>query len=321
MTKKLKQKLSVKLDAWLFRPGGQYNAALARIAIAIALLLTLFYGQKFSYMAFHWEQWIAPFQGSGWVPKGLVKLCFGIPPAWFVKGMFILAVGSTCCMLIGLWVPVSQIVATLATIFIVSLETSFGPYWSHAFNVQLLAALAFMFCRSADVLSVSWLFRKWRGYPQLYRGEVYWWPVIFAELATALFMFGAFFQKFRDGGVFWALSDNIRNSLAVSWLQYRSDPPLIVQLLAAEPVLWQSAGAMQLFTQSTTILACFFISYPLFRVVFGGVFFLAEVIALKALFKFWHPFWIPLCFLSIDYEAFGRRIKNTWQSRRQYAES
>ena len=65
-----------------------------------------------------------------------------------------------------------------------------------------------MFGRSTDVWSVDAWLRRLRGVSPPVRGNVYWWPVLYAELAVAMFMFGAFVQKFRETGFNWALSDN-----------------------------------------------------------------------------------------------------------------
>lgn len=302
------------ISRWLFREGGQYNCAIARIAIGVALLLTITHNGNFSYMALHWGYWLSGMEGAGWTPKGLIKivdvLAGGPPPAWTTKLIFYVCLISITTMILGLFSWVSQIVATLTAVYIVSLQTSFGPYWSHAYNVQLLAAIAFMFSRhSGDVFSLDSVIRKMRGQPMRFAQGHYWWPVIFAELATALFMFGAFFQKFRDTGVYWALSDNIRNSLVVTWFQYRSDPPAIAVWLASEPLVWQTAGLLQLFAQATTVLAAFLVARPVLRAIFGAGFFAAEVMALGHIFRFWHPFWVPLCLLSIDFEHFYRAIK------------
>lgn len=304
------------ISRWLFREGGQYNIALARMAIAAALGLSLWYHGNFTKLLVDYDTWVEGASASGWSPKGLIKIVdlftHGPPEAWFGATVFIVSVVSIAMMFIGLLVPWSQIVAAISTTLLISLETSFGPYWSHAYNVQLLTALAFMFGASADVWSVDALIRRLRRKSRPERGPVYWWPVIFAELATALFMFGAFVQKFRDTGIYWALSDNIRNSLAVTWFQYRSDPPPIAQWLMENPTFAQMAGAGQLITQATTILACFLLARPIFRVIAGGGFFLLDILALGYVFRFWHPFWVPLCLLSVDWEYFARQFKARW---------
>lgn len=303
------------IDRWLFRDGGQYNCAIARMAIGLALLLTITHNGNFSFMAFRWKEWVAGQSGTGWTPKGLIKLfdlvLGGPPPEAFTLVMFWVAVVASVSMILGFATAVSQVVATAANLYIVSLQTSFGPYWSHAYNVQLLAAMAFMFSRhSGDVWSLDALLRRFRNIPPRLQPGQYWWPVIFAELATVLFMFGAFVQKFRDTGVFWALSDNIRNSLVVTWFQYRTDPPAIALWIASDPIVWKTVGMLQLVAQFTTIFAAILVARPVFRLIFGGGFFLVEILALGFVFRFWHPFWAPLCLLSVDFEHFYRRIRS-----------
>lgn len=300
------------LSRWLFRPGGQYNAAITRMFIALALWLTITHG-GLDYAPIY-NHWLTLRIDFGWFPKGIIKFAdlifHGPPPEWLVKSIYYTAHISLWCMFVGLFVPFTQILAVLTVLFIVSLHTSFEPYWSHGFNVQLLAGLAFMFARSSDVLSFDSLIRKWRGKKSSIQWkQIYWWPVIFSELAVALFMFGAFLQKFRNGGIFWALSDNIRNSLIMSWFQYRSDPTDTSLFLMSDPLIWKTAGTLQLFAQSTTILAAFLLSRPIFRLIFGGIFFFVEIIALSLVFRFWHPFWVPLCFIAVDWEYFYAQFK------------
>lgn len=306
------------ISSWLFRSGGKYNAAITRMAIAIALWLTIRHHSNFDF-ALDYKEWILVKSSLGWIPKGIIKifdlLYSGPPPELLVKSIYITAHISIICMFIGLLIPISQVIAVLSLLFIVSLQTSYGPYWSHAYNVQLLAGLAFMFAKSADVLSVDYLINKWRNNSNKEKGNIYWWPVIFAELSVALFMFGAFFQKFRAGGIYWALSDNIRNSLVISWLQYRSEPPSIVMWIVQDPLIWKTAGMLQLFAQSTSILAAFFLHRPIFRFIFGGLFFFIEIVALGHVFEFWHPFWIPLCFICVDWEYFYKLL-NSFRSKK-----
>jgi hypothetical protein len=301
------------ISSWLFRSGGKYNVAITRMAIAIALWLTIRHHSNFD-SDLYYKEWISLQSSLGWVPKGIIKifdlLYSGPPSELLVKSIYITAHISIICMFIGLLIPISQVIAVLSVLFIVSLQTSYGPYWSHAYNVQLLAGLAFMFARSADVLSVDYLINKWRNNSNKEQGNIYWWPVIFAELSVALFMFGAFFQKFRAGGIYWALSDNIRNSLVISWLQYRSEPPSIVMWIVQDPLIWKTAGMLQLFAQSTSILAAFFLHRPIFRFIFGGLFFFIEIVALGHVFEFWHPFWIPLCFICVDWEYFYKLLSS-----------
>jgi hypothetical protein len=253
--------------------------------------------------------------GNVWIPKGIVKFFFPVvaPSHAFVEGLKQVAYFSCFLMGIGLFTRISQIVCVISTIFVISLYWSFYSYWSHGSNVQLLTALAFLFCRSGDRLSVDYLIRFFifRDTQHLKRFEgQYWLPVLAAELAVHLFMFGAFFSKWTNGdGIWWALSDNLRNSLAVTWGLYRFDPPVVVVAMLSSPLVYKTLGVLQLFAQATTVLAVFMIHRPILRLIFGGLFFYTEIMGLSHVFRFWHPFWVPLCLISVDYEWFFCQIK------------
>ncbi len=300
------------LNRFIFLQGGAYNAAIARMLLAVSLWLSI----KAVGHAIAWDYYVEAYQSVGWVPKGLVKILdlfsAGPPSQPFVVALFQVSQVACLTMFLGLFSRTSAIVAALSATLYASLMTSFGPYWSHGLNVQLLAALSFMFGRSGDVLSLDAAIRRWRSLPsplKKHDGE-YWWPVLFAELATHMFMFGAFYQKFTQGnGVWWAWSDNLRNSLAIAWGISRFNPPDIVLWVANNPWLYKTAGTLQLIAQVSTIFCLFLVRHPVLRLVIGGVFFFLEIIGLSRLFEFWHPFWIPLCFLSVDWEWLYNKLR------------
>lgn len=282
--------------------GGEYNAAMARVVLAVALWLTI--------DAHTHSPWSYVMESTGfvWHAKGLVKLLFPLKPpseAFFV-GLEYLARASCLLMAVGLLTRLSQAVCAIATTFIVSLHWSPYVYWSHGANVTLLASLVFMFCRSGDRMSLDYLIRKCLSGDAAtlsrYEGN-YWLPVLAAELAVHLFMLGAFWSKWTNvDGIWWALSDNLRNSLAIAWGLYRFEAPALVPLTISSPLLYKSLGVLQLFTQLTTSLAVLMIHRPVLRLLFGGVFFFLEIIGLTVLFEFWHAPWVALCLLSVDWE-------------------
>lgn len=241
---------------------------------------------------------------SDYLPKGLVKIFpHGPPSSTVFYTIAYAAIVSTWFSIVGFLGRLSTITSAVTVTFLISLDASWGPYWSHAFNVQLLAALVFMFGRSTDVLSVDALIRKFRGKElRISNQAIYWWPVIGAELATHFFMLGAFYQKFHIHGYWWSLSDNIRNALSISWYTYRDAPPELTQLLMSHPLFYKTAGTLQLVAQFTTIWSAFLVALPRVRLLIGGVLFIIEIFALNLIFNFWHPFWIPLAFLSFDWE-------------------
>jgi hypothetical protein len=305
----------------LFFRGGAYNAAIARMVLATALWLSI----RDVGGAWSWDYYVASFSSWGWNPKGLVKIVDlftnGPPSQALVVATYLVAKWSIVLMFVGLFSRISSIVAALSATLFCTYMCSFGPFWSHAFNVQLLAALSFMFGRSGDVLSVDALIRWFRGRPspvKVYDGR-YWWPVLFAELATHMFMFGAFFQKWTNGnGIWWALSDNLRNSLAVAWGLYRFDPPAITLWVMDHAWVYKTAGTLQLFAQFSTVICLFLVRWPVPRMIIGGSFFFLEILGLSRLFEFWHPFWVPLCLLSVDWEWLFRKIRggaaSSWNS-------
>ncbi|MEM9600703.1 MAG: hypothetical protein AAF926_06745, partial [Pseudomonadota bacterium] len=219
----------------LFYERGHYNIAICRMAMALALMHTLFIETHADYAYFH-----AIHQNDPWIPKGIVKILFadGLPPVPLMEALYMTALVAIAMMFVGLFTRISSLVATFATVTIISVYWSPFPYWSHASNVVLLSALAFMLGRSGDRWSVDAYLRELfrRPDPYLKQNGSYWWPVLLAELATHLFMFGAFYSKFTNGdGFWWAWSDNLRNSIGITWGMYRFDPPAIAEFLAASP--------------------------------------------------------------------------------------
>ena len=295
-----------------FYEGGEYNAAIARASLALALWLTLNVelGQYDNF-----KSWISVMQYAEWVPKGLAKIFFpdAIPQADVLNALTWVTRAAIVCMFFGLCAQTSAIVAALGSTLLVSVNWSPYPYWSHGSNVQLLAALSFMFGRSGDRWSIDAIIRHLRGTPdpvEKHNGR-YWWPVLFAELSTHLFMFGAFYSKFTNGdGLWWAWSENMRNSIAVSWGMYRFDPPVLAEWITSAPVVYKTTGTLQLIAQAVTIFALFLVRRPVLRAVVGGGFFLAEIFGLQVVLgdAFWHPFWICLCVLSVNWEWFYRKL-------------
>lgn len=54
-----------------------------------------------------------------------------------------------------------------------------------------------------------------------------------------------------------------------------------------------------------------FISRPIIRLTIGGIFFFLEILGLYFIFNFWHPFWIPLAFLSVDWEWLYKKYQHS----------
>jgi hypothetical protein len=310
-----------------FAPGASISVAMCRIAICYSMMQSLLYLDaefvaRFSATAsksiwlwdadirpvYYYETWLTRVSPSDWVPKGLVKLFFNeappTPPTMYAIVVF--AYISVLSAMVGFCTRLAMPAAVLSVLLISSIFTSWGPYWSHGFNVVHLAGLAFMFGRSGDRLSVDALIARMLGRSKVAERDtagVYRWPVVFGELAVHMFLFAAFWSKYNNGaGIWWALSDNLRNSLAVTWGTYRSHPPIIIDFVMAHLVAFRFVGLAQLFLQSTTIISCTLIRYPVYRGIIGGLFMALEIVGLHVLFEFHQWNWVPLIAFSIDWD-------------------
>ncbi len=266
---------------------------------------------------FYYERHLARMDGAPWIPKGLVKLFFASAPPTpaTMYALTTVAYVSTIAAMVGLMTRIAAPVSVLSVLLVSSIFTSWGAYWSHGFNVVHLAGLAFMFGRSGDKLSIdaaiARMFGRKLAPPSAHDG-VYRWPVMAGELAVHLFLFGAFWSKMMNGGgIMWALSDNLRNSLAVTWGLYRSYPPLIIDIVITHLWAFRFIGLAQLFMQGVTIISCLLIRYPIWRALIGGLVLALEILGLGVLFEFWHWNWVPLIAFSIDWDRLA-----AWMGRR-----
>jgi hypothetical protein len=317
-----------------FAPGASLSVSICRIALCYSMLQSLLYldgafVMRFSATTFnslwlwdadirqihYYEAWLTRVSASTWVPKGLVKLFFsaGPPLPQTMYAIVTVAYVSVLCAMIGFCTRLAMPVAVLSVLLVSSIFTSWGAYWSHSFNVVHLAGLAFMFGRSGDRLSVDALIARLLGRSKVAQRDAegcYRWPVVFGELAVHMFLFAAFWSKYNNGGgIWWALSDNLRNSLAVTWGVYRSHPPHIIDFVMSHMWAFRFVGLAQLFMQSTTIISCTLIRYPLRRACIGGLFMALEILGLAVLFEFYQWLWVPLIAFSIDWDRFWLWLK------------
>jgi hypothetical protein len=328
------KKTKVSARALPFTPGASLSISICRIALCYSMLQSLLYldgafVMRFSATTFnslwlwdadirqiyYYEAWLTRMSASTWLPKGLVKIFFsaGPPSPQTMYAIVTVAYVSVLSAMIGLCTRLAMPVAVLSVLLVSSIFTSWGPYWSHGFNVVHLAGLAFMFGRSGDRLSVDALIARMLGRSKVAQRDgagCYRWPVVFGELAVHMFLFAAFWSKYNNGGgIWWALSDNLRNSLAVTWGVYRGHPPIIIDFVMAHMLAFRFVGLAQLFLQSTTIISCLLIHYPLRRAFIGGLFMSLEILGLAVLFEFHQWSWVPLIAFSIDWDRLWARLK------------
>ena len=286
-----------------FDDGGRWSAAMVRIAIASSVLLTL---QRLATLStVH-----IPGPSELYRPVG-IWMIFGhlVPPPAVVTALWVLAIGATISMLVGLWSRASTAVSFVAALALTSASFSSSANWSHQYNVVFLAQLAFLGARGGDALSLDALIRRWRGLPPLDVPRGYQWSLRLVQLAVALMFAGAAFHKLLHGHftLRWALSDNLRHQLLVNYDLAGTPRPAVADWLIDDVWRFRTAALLNLVSQASPILACFFARRPLVRALVGG-FFALETIALGLVVDLWNFHWLPLVAVFIDWERLAAAI-------------
>ena len=287
------------------------SIGICRIFLAISLLWTL------DKHAIHFASYgsiidfAGAFSSNNYTPFGILKI-FGmdVPDPNFLSITMKVAWVSSFLAMIGMFSRPSMIVAVISTLIITTFRESFGLYWSHGYLVVMVAGLGFMLGQSGASLSLdSLLAKRFKHYPFRSKTSLgYWWPVALGQAAIVLFYFGAGIAKHLDAGILnWIISDNLRNSLAVTWFGY--DPqvvPWYIELIMNNYWLWVVAAAGHMFTQFFPVLAIIHKNNPLWRLA-EGVVYVGGIFLLYFAMTVWNPVWIPLGAFFIDWEwALGK---------------
>ncbi len=286
-----------------FDEGGRWSAGVVRIAIATCVLMTL---QRLATLStVH-----IPGASELYRPIG-IWMMFGrwVPPGAVVGALWVVAVGATLLMGVGLWSRASAAVSCAAALALTSASFSSSQSWSHQYNVVFLAALAFLGARGGDALSLDAWIRRRRGRPALDVPRGYQGSLRLVQFAVALMFAGAAFHKLLHGHftLRWALSDNLRHQLLVHY-----DLAGLPRTPAADWLLddvwrFRTAAVLNLISQASPILACLFPRRPLVRALAGG-FFALETIALGLVVNLWNPHWLPLVAVFIDWDRLAAAI-------------
>ncbi len=174
---------------------------------------------------------------------------------------------------------------------------------------MFLAQLAFLGARGGDVLSLDALIRRVRGLPAFDVPRGYQWSVRLVQLAVALMFAGAVFHKLLHGHftLRWALSDNLRHQLLVRYDLAGLPRPAVVDWIIDDVWRFRTAAVLNLVSQATPILACWFVRRPVIRALCGG-FFVLETIALGLVVNLWNWHWLPLVAAFIDWDGLLRVV-------------
>jgi hypothetical protein len=302
-----------RLEGYLFRPGGRYGIAIARIGLFVGIYITF---TKLPFSAGRVESWYVSVSQAAYRPKGLVLLFWSAPPpVSLVEALIIVAQVSTIMAIIGILTRPAMVTSVLSVLFLRSLGYSFVYGWSHPHNVMLLVGLIFMFGRAGDHLSADAVIRRWRAAslpPNPVIDGSYMWPLLLGQAAAALFYFGAFFAKIvrpdYSLNVGWVLSDSLRNMLIQPWFVAGQPLPWYVELTASHCWLWQFVAFGHLLTQFTPIFACFAINRPWLRLA-EGLIFGAGVYLLGWFMSYWNHQWLLLLPFFVDWDYYGARLQ------------
>jgi hypothetical protein len=283
-----------------FDDGGRWAAAIVRIAIAGAVLLTL---------ARLWTQEPLVAPAGLYRPVGVwMVLGHTVPPDVVIGGLWVLAWAGTLAMFVGFYTRAATAVSFGAAVALAAISFSGSNAWSHQYNVVFLAQCAFLGARGGDVLSVDALIRRSRKLPPINAERGYQWSLRLVQLAVALMFAGAVFHKLLHGHgtLRWALSDNLRNQLLVRFDLAGLDRPALVNWIIDDVWKFRGAAVLNLVTQLVPILACVFVRRPWLRAV-CGLAFVTETLALGFVISLWNPHWLPLVAVFIDWDALLRK--------------
>jgi hypothetical protein len=300
----LAQGVLTSLFRYWFRPGGEISLAVVRIAVFLALKTVLLVQFPTAEAV---ELFVRAAQPDSYVPKGILKLLGPLPfSAEFMSGIWWVAYVGCLSAIVGFLTRPAMILASLSTLVLTSFGTSFQVYWSHGYNVNHLAALAFMFAPAGASLSIDRILTRllpaWPfGRPAERCG--YYWPLLLSQFAVALFYFGAAWAKFYNGGLHWVIGDNMRIMVGITWNHpyYFKEPTWLIAQLLNNKLLWQAAAVVHLFSQILPMTAMFFVRRPAVRFL-EGMIFLSGIYGLYYVMAVWNPQWLLLTAVFVDWE-------------------
>lgn len=304
-----------KWQNYWFLKKGFLSIGICRIAVFLSILLTHLDITPFNYQNLLDSQPLDLYQ-----PVGVLKFFGNTPPsASFLESCESVAFVSTWFAIIGLLSRVSMPVSVISNLILVSVMYSWTAGWPHGRNVVFLAGLAFMFAPAGDSLSLDAMLKAWFNQKpfrlaKLKSKQSYQWSIFLAQFAVAFMYANACYWKLtRDNFQFgWVFSDNLRNALAVGWYRSKGNPPAHVAWIMSHEWAWKSLALGNIIAQGTIILACFLVKRPLWRFIFGSLFFF-ETLGLGIVVGLWNPEWLPLTALFVDWDRFfswiGRQLK------------
>lgn len=294
--------MSRRWARYWFDDGGRFALACVRVGVAIAVLLTL---RNIAELP---EPLAAP--NGVYRPVGIwMLLGASPPPESLIQALWAVAWVATFAMLVGLSSRLAVLASFVTSVALAALIFSAkSASWSHQHNVVFVAQLALIGGRVGDTLSLDAVIRKLRGVAPLNVPRGYQWSLRLCQLAVALMFASAAFFKLAQGQftLRWALSDNLRHQLMVTFDLSGKSRPAVAEWLLESVWRYRLAALMNFGTQLGPLLAVMFVRRPWIRALAGALFVL-EVIALGVVVDLWDLRWLPLVAVFIDWDRLVRR--------------
>jgi hypothetical protein len=281
-----------------FAQPGARSAAVARIAMALSLLLIL--RRHLETPVFAASQPAALFR-----PIGVVKLLgHGVVSRPVLYGLLFVAAATAVLLLVGLFSRAAMWIAFTAALTLVSVSYSFTLPWSHGECVTFLAGLPLLFARLGD----AWSLDARRRATAPARGLAYGVPLRGAQAMLAVYFLNAFYWKMTTSGIDWALSDNLRNIFALRFLVIGQQPPWIVSAALTRPSLTHLMALGNLAAQATPALMLPLLRWRPCQVIAAGAWF-AETIGLSTVMMLFGWEMVPLGLLFLDFDRGQAEIR------------
>lgn len=285
--------------------GGRLALAVVRVAVALAVLLSL---RELS------SQPALAAPASIYRAVGVWRLWGSAPPpALLVDVLLVFAWVGTFAMLVGLASRTATVISVLSSLAVISLAHSDTASWSHSYNVVCLAQIAMLGSRCGDTFSADAWIRRRRGLPAHDVPGAYQWSLRLVQAAVALMFVNACYYKLRGSGftLRWALSDNLRHQLLARYDLAGLDRTWLANWVIDDVWRYRAAALLNLISQAAPLAAVIFVRRPLVRAVVAALF-VAEGIAIDWLLRLPNTQWLPLAAVFIDWDSaagwLGRRL-------------
>ena len=207
-------------------------------------------------------------------------------------GLQTLFIAATAGCLLGLHMRVCGWAALLLAIPMFGLPQCYGVV-HHKQILTVLALGIFALAKPADVLSLDSLRR---GRPQVLPQDEYRWPIGLMQMLMCVVFFAAGVAKIRYGGPAWVLSDNLKNTLLLTFYDGTDPPTRLALWLVQYPLLCKLLAAGTIWIELSAPLALVSRRYRWFVVpsllsMQVGIYFVMGIDfhAFMACYVFWVP--------------------------------